>query len=101
MCMDYRCNDSERKNVSMYLIEDEAFNEMLGGEYYQVIVAKKHQPDLSVAKLYNYQFNFFSYQGFRKFYRKHLEPIVDKIRLVEDNSLIGKLIRWLTHEKVK
>ena len=85
----------------MYLIEDEAFNEMLGGEFFQVILAKKQQPDLSVAQLYNYQFNYFSYQGFRRFYRRHLEPIIEKIRMIEDNSVLGKTIRWLTNEKDK
>lgn len=83
----------------MYIVEDESFNGMLGGEYCQVITAKKAKPDISVRKLYNYQFNFFSYQGFRKFYRKHLEPFIDGIRMVEDNSFIGKFIRWITNEK--
>ena len=83
----------------MYIIEDESFNEMLGGEYYQVIVAKKAKPDISVMKLYDYQFNFFSYQGFRKFFRKHLEPFINGIRIVDDNGLIGKFIRWITREK--
>ena len=85
----------------MYLVEDESFNEMLGGEYYQVILAKKEQPDLSIARLYNYQFNFFSYQGFRKFYKKHLEPIINGIRIIDDKSFIGKLIRWIVNEKNK
>ena len=85
----------------MYLIEDEAFNEMLGGEFYQVIIAKKLNPELNVAQLYNYQFNYFSYQGFRKFYRRHLEPIIEKIKIVEDKSLFGRLIRWLSHETNK
>ena len=85
----------------MYLIEDEAFNEMLGGEFFQVILAKKQAPDLSVARLYNYQFNYFSYQGFRRFYRRHLEPIIDRIRMIEDNSLLGRLIRWITNETDK
>ena len=43
----------------MYLVEDEALNDMLGGEYYQVIVAKKEKPNLSILKLYNCQFNYF------------------------------------------
>lgn len=83
----------------MYLVEDESFKEMMGGEYYQVILAKKKQPKISIRKLYNFQFNYFTYQGFRKFYRRHLEPFIEGIRIVDDNTLIGKLIRWLTNEK--
>lgn len=83
----------------MYLIEDESFNKMLGGEFFQVILAKKTQPKISIRKLYKFQFNYFTYQGFRKFYRRHLEPIIDGIRLIDDDSLIGKLIRWLTNAK--
>lgn len=47
----------------MYLIDDESFTELLGGEFYQVIVAKKHKPDISVYQLYNYQFKYNTYVG--------------------------------------
>ena len=84
----------------MYLIEDESFTKLLDGEYYQVIIAKKLNPELTVSDLYNYQFKYDSYQGFRKFYRKHLEPILDGIRMIEDKSILGKTIRWITKEQV-
>lgn len=83
----------------MYLVEDESFNQMMGGEYYQVILAKQHQPKISIRKLYNFQFNFFSYQGFRKFFKRHLEPVIDGIKIIEDKSIIGKIIRWLSNAK--
>ena len=82
----------------MYLVEDEGFSELLGGEFYQVILAKKHNPDLSIAQLYNYQFKYDTYNGFRKFYRKHLEPIINSIRLIDDESIIGKAIRFITNK---
>lgn len=85
----------------MYLIEDEGLNKLLGGEFFQVILARKNKPKINVTELYNFQFTYFSYQGFRKFYRKHLEPIIDHIRIIEDKSLIGRVIRWLSHEKNK
>ena len=87
----------------MYLIEDESFNEILGGEFYQVIVAKKLQPDLSISQLYNYQFKYDTYNGFRKFYKRHLEPVINGIKLIDDKSVLGKTIRWITkdHEKNK
>ena len=83
----------------MYILSDEALNELLGGEYYQVIIAKKECPDLSIAQLYNFQFDYFSYQGFRKFYRKHLEPIIKQIHIIDDDSIVGKAIKWLLNAK--
>ena len=83
----------------MYILEDEALNNLLGGEFYQVIVAKQHQPNMSIRKLYNYQFNYFTYNGFRKFFRKHLLPIIDKITTIENDSMAGKIIRWIINAK--
>ena len=83
----------------MYIISNEAFTELLGGEFYQVILAKKLNPDVSVAQLFNYQFKYNTYVGFLKFYRKHLEPIIEGIRLIDDNSIKGKAIRFITNEK--
>lgn len=86
----------------MYLIDDSCFTKMLGGEFYQVIVAKKQYPDISIYKLFHlYQFKYDSYIGFRNFYRKHLEPIIDGIRLIDDDSIKGKAIRFITNEKDK
>lgn len=86
----------------MYLIEDDCFTELLGGEFYQVILAKKHDPDISVYQLFhNYQFKYDTYVGFLRFYRKHLEPIIDGIRLIGDDSIKGKAIRFITNEKDK
>lgn len=85
----------------MYIITDEAFNSLTGGEYIQVIIAKKNYPDMSIAKLYNFQFNYFSYQGFRKFYKKYLEPIINNILYVRDDSLIGKFLNKLVRKYEK
>lgn len=85
----------------MYVLEDESFNNLLGGEYYQVILAKQTNPDISIRRLYNFQFNYFSYQGFRKFYKKYLEPLISTVRVIEDDSILAKILRWLTHGKDK
>ena len=80
----------------MYLIEDEALNQLLGGEYYQVIVAKHHNPKISIHKLFKgFQFDYKTYIGFRNFYKKYLLPIVNDIKIIDDDSLLGKLLRWL------
>jgi hypothetical protein len=85
----------------MYLLEDESFNNLLGGEYYQVVIAKQQEPNLSIKRLYDFQFNYFSYQGFCKFYHKHLEPIIDSVKIIDDNSILGKILRWLIGGKNK
>ena len=80
----------------MFLIEDDCFDRLLGGEFYQVILAKKLDPNISVYQLFNYQFKYDTYAGFLRFYRKHLEPIIDGIRLIKDDSVNGKAIKFLT-----
>lgn len=95
--MDNQYHDTEGEDEIMYLIDDDCFTEMLGGEFYQVILAKKLNPDVSVAQLFNYQFKYSTYVGFLRFYRKHLEPIIDGIRIVKDDSVNGKAIRFLTN----
>lgn len=79
----------------MYILSDDAFNNLVSGEFAQVIIAKKHQPDLSIAKLYNFQFNYFSYQGFRKFYKKYLEPIIDEVFYLDDDTIVSKILKGL------
>jgi hypothetical protein len=80
----------------MYLINDDGFAKLLGGEFYQVILAKKLNPDISIYQLSKYQFKYTTYEGFYLFYRKHLEPIIDDIRLIRDDSINGKAIKFLT-----
>ena len=80
----------------MYLINDDGFAKLLGGEFYQVILAKKLNPDISIYQLSKYQFKYNTYEGFYLFYRKHLEPIMDDIRLIRDDSINGKTIKFLT-----
>ena len=96
MQLDYQRYDSKGEDEIMYLINDDCFTEMLGGEFYQVILAKKLNPDISVAQLFNYQFKYTTYVGFLRFYRKHLEPIIDGIKLIRDDSINGKAIKFLT-----
>lgn len=79
----------------MYILTDDAFNSLVNGEFAQVIIAKKHQPDLSIARLYNFQFNYFSYQGFRKFYKKYLEPIIDDVFYLDDDTIVSKILKGL------
>ena len=83
----------------MYIIDDESLAKILDGEYYQVIMARKIDPTMSINQLFNYQYKYATYPGFRRFFRRHLEPILNGIRMVEDDSMLGKFIKWITNEK--
>lgn len=79
----------------MYLISNEAFDELLNGEFCQVLIAKTINPDISVTELYNYQFKYDNYDSFRKFYRKHLEPIINKVRYIKDDTIQGGILKGI------
>lgn len=79
----------------MYIISDEAFDELLDGEFCQVLIAKTINPNISVAELFSYQFKYDSYSSFRKFYRTHLEPIIGKVKYIDDSSIRGSILKRL------
>jgi hypothetical protein len=84
----------------MYILTDEVFNKLMGGEFVQVIEAMKAQPNAPVRKLYNLQFDYFSYEGFRKFYNKVISKIIDGVSHVDSDNLLGKSLRgYLENEK--
>lgn len=73
----------------MYILTDDVFNKLVGGEFVQVIEAMKVQPNAPVRKLYNLQFDYFSYEGFRKFYNKVMSKIINGVSYHDDRSAIG------------
>lgn len=77
----------------MYILTDDVFNMLMGGEFVQVIEAMKVQPNAPVRKLYNLQFDYFSYEGFRKFYNKVMSKIISGVVYYNDNSLIGSSLK--------
>ena len=77
----------------MYILTDDVFNKLMGGEFVQVIEAMKVQPNASVRKLYNLQFDYFSYEGFRKFYNKVMSKIINNIAYCDNNSIIGRSLK--------
>ena len=79
----------------MYILTDEAFNSLVNGEFAQVIIAKKIRPSMSINELYNYQFDYDSYNGFRKFYHNHLEPIINDIRYIDNDTIQGSMLSRL------
>lgn len=84
----------------MYILTDDVFNELVGGEFVQVIEAMKVQPNATIRKLYNLQFNYFSYEGFRRFYNKVIKKIIDGVSYVDTNNLLGKSLKaYVDNEK--
>ena len=68
-------------------------------EEWKMDILKKIYKDISIRKLYGIQFTYFSYQGFRQFYKKYLEPIVETVKYIEDDSIIGKILKLFLRVK--
>lgn len=77
----------------MWLVSDEAMRDLLGGEFCQVVMAKQASPNMSIKKLYDYQFNYFSYQGFRKFFKSRLIKVLNGMKFLDDNEIGSKFIK--------
>ena len=80
----------------MWIISDDAMEQILGGDFIDVAVLHEECNKITVRKLYKHQSAYKSYQGFRKFFRKHLEPIIEKVSFIEDDCFLGKAIRYVT-----
>ena len=77
----------------MWIISDGAMRDLLGGEFCQVVIAKQEEPEISIKKLYGYQFNYFSYQGFRKFFKSRLIKILNHIKFIDDDTAMAKIAK--------
>jgi Mg2+/Co2+ transporter CorB len=80
----------------VWVVSDEAMEQILGGDFTDVVVLHESADDVSVRTLYRVQDTYKSYQGFRKFFRKHLEPIIERISFIEDNTFMGKVVKYFT-----
>ena len=80
----------------VWVVSDEAMEKILGGDFTDVSVLYESADNVSIRTLYNVQDTYKSYQGFRKFFRKHLEPVIEKISFIEDNTFMGKVVRYFT-----
>lgn len=78
----------------MYLIEDEALNKLLDGDFF-IVLNMMNKTDMSMKDLYCFQFKYESYDGFRKFYNKKLKHLKGKVRFIDHDSFIGKIIKLL------
>lgn len=79
----------------MWIVDDETMNKIFGGDYTTIIEAKKKYPHLTIRELFCIQIYYNSYDGFRKFYNKSIRPIIDGIKFINNQSLLGKGIKLL------
>ena len=55
----------------MWIVTDKAMNSLLGGNFSNVVLAKQKNKDIPIQRLYKLQDLYSSYQGFRKFFKRH------------------------------
>ena len=79
----------------MCILTDEAMEHILGGNFIDVIETKHKYKDTSIANMKHLQTKYKSHTGFRKFYRKVLEGIIDASKVVPNKSILGKIILYL------
>lgn len=77
----------------MWLISDSDMDRLLDGNFTTVINLKQLDNEISMLQLFKYQTSYKTYEGFRKFFKKHLLPIIQTIRFIDDSSLLGKILR--------
>lgn len=80
----------------VWVIKDEAMEQLLGGDFTDVCVLNEECSGISIRQLYKCQDVYKSYQGFRTFFKKHLQPIIEKICFIEDIGFIGKIVNYFS-----
>ena len=78
----------------VWIVSDEAMEHLLGGDFTDVAMVHDECNEMTVSKLFPFQNSYRSYQGFRKFFRKHMEPILGMVRYIEDNSLVSNALKY-------
>lgn len=79
----------------MWILSDRAMAKIIGGDFDYVVWLARKDKSLTISQLFEFQCEYKSYNGFRKFYNKYLKPIIDSVSYIEDEKLISKIIRKL------
>ena len=80
----------------VWVLTDKAMEHLLGGDFIDVSVMCETNKDVSMRTLYKLQDTYESYQGFRKFFKRHMKPIIEHICFIEDSGIIGKIIKYFS-----
>lgn len=78
----------------VWIVSDEAMEHLLGGDFTDVAMVHDECNEMTVSKLFPFQDRYKSYQGFRKFYRRYLEPIFGMVRYIEDNRMVAGAVKY-------
>ena len=79
----------------MWVVTDKAMNSLLGGDFSNVVLTKQNCKDIPIQRLYKLQDLYLSYQGFRKFFKRHLQSIIENVCFIKDNSFVSKVIMYI------
>ena len=80
----------------VWVLSDRAMEHLLGGDFTDVSVLYEAKKDVSIRTLYKVQDTYESYQGFRKFFKRHMKPIIENICFIEDTGIMGKIIKYFS-----
>ena len=80
----------------VWVLTDKAMEHLLGGDFTDVSVMCETNKDVSMRTLYKIQDTYESYQGFRKFFKRHMKPIIEQLCFIEDTGIIGKIIKYFS-----
>ena len=80
----------------VWIVSDEAMKHLLGGDFTDVSVLCETIKDASIRTLYKAQDTYKSYQGFRKFFKRHMKPIIEQLCFIEGDGIVGKIIKYLS-----
>ena len=79
----------------VWVVSDEAMEHMMGGDFTDVYNMYKTHKNISVRTLSGVQDTYKSYQGFRKFFRKHLQPIIGSVCYMDEKRCKTKIIKGI------
>ena len=60
-----------------------------------VIRCKQQHKETPIKVLSCFQFVYLSYDGFRKFYNKTLSKVINDVKYVHNDTIIGKILKMV------
>jgi len=77
----------------MWILSDKAMETLLHGNQELIVTLAQANRDITIKELYRWQFNYKTYSGFRKFYTKYIQPLLDDITYIGDDTIVGRILK--------
>lgn len=77
----------------MWIVSDKAMNELLDGDFALVKMIYDNDNNKPKRYMYFFQDKYLTYAGFCKFWRTKLGKVIKLISYIDNNGLLGKLIK--------